>query len=70
MRTQLKVMAPEGRICPMEGGKRIGIIGDRTPVGVPDTAYYRRLLAEGSLIRPAKTKPLDDPDMASRKRKE
>ena len=47
----LSIIAPPGLICPKEGGKRAGIITDRTAAAVPDTPYYRRLLKEGSLLR-------------------
>ena len=44
------VIAPPGRICPKEGGKPAGIITDKKAVEVPNTAFYRRMLAEGSLL--------------------
>lgn len=43
------VKAKQGATCPMEGRKR-GRITDSEPVNVPDTAYYQRLVVEGSLI--------------------
>lgn len=46
----LKVIAPPGKICPMEGGKRAGIITDKKAVTVKSSAYYRRLIKEGSLL--------------------
>lgn len=43
----LVVVAPDGRNCPKElSRERIG----QAPVKVPNNAYYRRLVAEGSLI--------------------
>jgi len=53
----LSVIAPPGLICPKEGGKPAGIITDSQAVTVPDTAYYRRLLREGSLLDAAKPAP-------------
>lgn len=47
---KLHVIAPPDRICPKEGGKPAGVITDKEPAAVPDTAYYRRLLKEGSLL--------------------
>ncbi len=38
-----------GQICPKEGKYRDYII-DTDPSDVPDTEYYRRLLADGSLV--------------------
>lgn len=48
----LSVIAPPGRICPKEGGLHKGKITDSQAVTVPSTAYYRRLLREGSLVHP------------------
>lgn len=45
---RLTVIAPEGMICPKEGG--MGMIDDTTPVTVPNNRYYRRLLKEKSLL--------------------
>lgn len=59
MKKELKVIAPAGRICPMEGGKHVGIITDKEAVTVPNTAFYRRRLAEGSLVPAKKTKPAE-----------
>jgi len=39
--------------CPKEQGAKK--ITDNTPVEVPNTAYYRRLVSEGSLILVAET---------------
>lgn len=49
MPKELRVQAPPEKICPMEGGLRKGRIG-AAAVTVPDNPYYRRLLAEGSLL--------------------
>lgn len=59
---KLSVIAPPGRICPKQGGKPAGVITDSEAVSVPDNAYYRRLLAEGSLLkaRPQR-KPAEQP---------
>lgn len=46
----LKVIAAPGTRCPMEGRPR-EYITDTAAVEVPDTTYYRRLLADGSLMR-------------------
>lgn len=47
----MKVMAAKGRKCPKEGKPR-EYIGDAEVVEVPDTTYYRRLVADGSLVTP------------------
>lgn len=47
----MKVQAAPGLKCPMEGKPR-EYIADNAPVDVPDTPYYRRLLADGSLVAP------------------
>lgn len=58
----MKVIAPKGLKCPMERKPR-QYITDAKAVDVPDTNYYRRLVAAGSLIdagavkRPAKPEP-------------
>lgn len=44
---RLKVIAPEGLRCPKEHS---GMITDAAPVEVPDSRYYRRLIADGSLL--------------------
>lgn len=44
----MKVIAPPGLKCPMEGRPR-DYITDEVPVTVPETAYYLRLVADGSL---------------------
>ncbi len=46
----MRVRAKEGTRCPKEGKPR-EYIDDERPQEVPDTVYYRRLLAEGSLIQ-------------------
>lgn len=48
----LKVTAAPGTRCPMEGRPR-EYITDSAAAGVPDTTYYRRLLADGSLVKAA-----------------
>lgn len=44
----MKVIASKGMRCPMEGQPR-KYITDAKAVEVPDTAYYRRRLKDGSL---------------------
>lgn len=46
----MKVIAKQGTRCPKEGKPR-QYITDSEPVEVPDTAFYKRLLADGSLRR-------------------
>lgn len=48
----LKVTAAPGTRCPMEGRPR-EYITDSAAVEVPETAYYRRLIADGSLVKAA-----------------
>ncbi|MDR3631480.1 MAG: hypothetical protein P4L42_14210 [Desulfocapsaceae bacterium] len=45
----MKVKAAPGLKCPMEGRPRSYITDDSEGVDVPDTAYYRRMIADGSL---------------------
>ncbi|OPY07253.1 MAG: hypothetical protein A4E68_01935 [Syntrophaceae bacterium PtaB.Bin095] len=45
----MKVLAKPGAKCPMEHKPR-AYITDLVVVDVPDSTYYRRLLADGSLI--------------------
>jgi hypothetical protein len=45
----MKVIAAKGTRCPKEDNPR-EYITDNTPVDVPDTAYYKRLVKDGSLI--------------------
>jgi len=45
----MKVVAKQGAKCPMEGKPR-DYIGD-TPAEVPESSYYLRLIADGSLVR-------------------
>ncbi|WP_035216622.1 hypothetical protein [Desulfobulbus elongatus] len=45
----MKVQAAKGLKCPMEDDPR-RYITDEKPVAVPATAYYRRLVADGSLV--------------------
>ena len=47
------VRAKEGTKCPMEGQPRT-YIGDDAFVEVPSSAYYRRLVRDGSLDTPDK----------------
>lgn len=45
----MKVIAHKGAQCPKEGKPREYITDDE-PTEVPDTAYYMRLVEEGSLL--------------------
>jgi hypothetical protein len=45
----MRVLAAPGTRCPKEGKPR-DYITDSTAVTVPDSAYYRRLVADGSLV--------------------
>jgi hypothetical protein len=45
----MNVLAPKGKTCPKE--LSLDIVGDTVPVRVPNNSYYRRRLAEGSLVR-------------------
>ncbi len=47
--TTITVRAAPGLRVPLEGAPRRSIT-DTEPVTVPDTAYYRRRLADGDLI--------------------
>ena len=49
------VMAAPGLLCPMEENAR-QYIDDANPVNVPDSAYYLRLISDGSLIIPGTAK--------------
>jgi hypothetical protein len=51
----MKVIAKEGTKCPMEGAPR-KYITDKEAVDVPVTAYYQRLVNDGSLIEPEEEK--------------
>lgn len=44
----MRVHAAPGLLCPTENNPR-EYITDAEPVDVPDTAYYRRLVDDGSL---------------------
>ena len=46
----MKVIAAKGMKCPMERRWR-SYITDSEPVEVPETAYYTRLVRDGSLVR-------------------
>lgn len=45
----MKVRAATGLQCPMEAQPRVFITDDAKGVEVPDSSYYRRLIADGSL---------------------
>lgn len=42
------VTAPPGKICPKQNGG--AYVNDTDAIPVPDNRYYRRLIAEGSLL--------------------
>lgn len=44
------VKTPPGQKCPKEGKHREYITDDEKGEPVPDATFYRRLIAEGSLI--------------------
>jgi hypothetical protein len=46
----MKVKAIPGTRCPKEGNPREYIGDDAKGVDVPDTAYYIRLVGDGSLV--------------------
>jgi hypothetical protein len=46
----MKVIAPQGIKCPMEGQPR-NYITDKSAVDVPESVYYLRRIKEGSLLR-------------------
>jgi hypothetical protein len=48
----IRVIAAAGMRCPMEGRPR-EYITDGEAVEVPESAYYLRLIADGSLMRAA-----------------
>lgn len=45
----MNVTAAKGTKCPKEGRPR-EYITDTAPVDIPDSAYYRRLIRDGSLV--------------------
>jgi hypothetical protein len=51
----MKVQAAPGMKCPIEGNPR-KFITDAAPIDVPESAYYKRLVGDGSL-RVATDKP-------------
>lgn len=53
----MKVRAKKGRKCPREGKPRDYIL-DNATIEVADTAYYRRLVTDGSLVDQDKITPL------------
>lgn len=56
------VHAQLGEKCPKEGHPREYITDDPAGVEVPDTAYYRRLTAEGSLVHITPASPVTKGD--------
>jgi hypothetical protein len=65
----MRVIAKQGRLCPRED-PRDPPINDRTVASVPETMYYRRRIADGSLIHAehAKAAVSTDPAPASGKK--
>ncbi len=49
----MRVVAAQGQKCPREENPR-AYITDDVPADVPETSYYRRLVADGSLIEATK----------------
>jgi hypothetical protein len=47
----MKVQAAPGTKCPMETNPR-SYLTDAEPIDVPESPYYRRLIADGSLVEP------------------
>lgn len=55
----MKVIAKEGTQCPKEGKPR-EYLTDSEAVEVPETAYYKRLVDDGSLLpHPLPNPPLE-----------
>lgn len=52
----MKVIAAVGTKCPMEGKPR-KYITDAVSVDVPESAYYKRLVEDGSLLIAPANKP-------------
>jgi len=55
----MKVTSAPGTRCPKEGRPREYIADDKA-ADVPDTAYYTRLVAEGSLVLVPEQAPADE----------
>jgi len=53
----MKVTAAPGLLCPMEGKPREYITDDPEGIEVEPTAYYRRLVDDGSLVEVVATSP-------------
>lgn len=64
----LAVIAPKGKTCPMELSREV--ITDCGPRTVQNNTYYRRRLAEGSLLLFSETLSRAEPETALPKRKE
>ena len=58
------VKAAAGLKCPMEGTTRKYITDDAGGTDVPDTAYYRRMVADGSLEKVVKAAPAKQKEKA------
>lgn len=57
--TTIIVQAAPGLRVPLEGAPR-RYITDATPVTVPDSAYYRRRLADGDLLQVPDAAPAEE----------
>jgi hypothetical protein len=64
---RLKLIAPAGKVCPKEGGG--GMIDDVTAVPVPNTAYYRRLIKEKSLLMVAPPAPISSVEVSKKEKR-
>ena len=53
----MKVISAPGTQCPMEDNPR-KYIADSEAVEVPDTAYYVRLIIDGSLVPAGNSQPV------------
>jgi hypothetical protein len=65
----MQVQAAPGTRCPKEGKPR-EYINDNTPEDVPDSAYYLRLKADGSLVENKEAAPAVIPAKAGIQNKE
>lgn len=62
----MKVIAAKEVRVPMESKPR-SYIDDASPIDVPDTAYYRRRIAEGDLLLVTDDAPADSPAKETKK---
>lgn len=59
----MKVIAAKGTRCPKEENPR-QYITDDVPVDVLETAYYKRLIADGSLVVVSSTEQTEQAEIA------